>query len=443
MSKKSLTFKILIVFVMGALSSCGENQKSASIDVHSLFLPDLNSLFENYDRVERNKQYSAFANELVHANRDLKSSELYLEAASLYYQGGTTDSVVPLLHKAIDEGMANPAILKKFPGIRQHNSELLTKLSERLDSISYKLKEIPHFTLEMEAMNSFWPYFEKARNNPKKAKQFFKEYIFKGPQEIRDYYAVRYYSLENMYGQMINASPKYYGYLKEQFNSDSTLALKKTTAKWMKQFKVLYPEAVFPKVYIVPGMLNSGGTVTDMGLFIGGDMYGRSENMPLEELSDWQKNAIMEISALPGIIMHELMHFQQNYGDTEHENMVIYKLIEEGVCDFVVELSSGMPLQNEQLNYLKDPLNFEKITKELKEELFTEDLSKWMYNGGAIEDRPNDLGYALGYLISKSYYNKANDKQIAMFELLNTNSMISILKESDYAYLLDINSESY
>ncbi|NNL02103.1 MAG: hypothetical protein HKP39_07495 [Eudoraea sp.] len=286
-------------------------------------------------------------------------------------------------------------------------------------------------------MNSFWPYFEKAKTNPKKAKQFFKEYIFKGPREIRDYYAVRYYSLENMYGQMINASPKYYSYLQKQFNQDSTLALKNTTTKWMKKFNTMYPEAVFPKVYIVPGMLNSGGTVTEMGLFIGGDMYGRSEKMPLEELSEWQKDAIMDVSALPGLIMHELMHFQQNYEDAEHENMVIYKLIEEGVCDFVVELTSGIPLQNEQLSFLNDPLNFEKIANELREELFTEDLSKWMYNGGSIEDRPADLGYAIGYMISKSYYQNANDPQEALFQLLNTKSMITILKESDYAYLLD------
>lgn len=442
MSKKKISFKLLIIIFLGILGSCGEPTESASIDTSALFLPDLNSLFENYDRVERNKQYSAFANELVAANRDLQSSELFLEAASLYHQAGKLDSVVPLLHKAIDKGMANPVILKRFPDLKHYDSALLTQLIKRLDSISFKLKEIPHFTLEMEAMNSFWPYFEKARSNPKKAKQFFKEYIFKGPQEIRDYYAVRYYSLENMYGQMINASPKYYSYLKKQFNQDSTLALKNTTTKWMKKFNEMYPEAVFPKVYIVPGMLNSGGTVTEMGLFVGGDMYGRSTHMPLEELSEWQKDAIMDISALPGLIMHELMHFQQNYDDPEHENMVIYKLIEEGVCDFVVELSSGITLQSEQLSYLEDPLNFEKIAKELHKELFTEDLSKWMYNGGSIEDRPPDLGYALGYLISKSYYKNANDPQVALFELLNTKDMIAILKESEYAYLLDEKSDS-
>ncbi|NNL02104.1 MAG: hypothetical protein HKP39_07500 [Eudoraea sp.] len=149
MSKKRIPFKFITILFLGILGSCGERTEPESIDTNALFLPDLNSLFKNYEIVERNKQYSAFANEVVGANRDLKSSELYLEAASLYHQAGKLDSVVPLLHKAIDKGLANPAILKKFPELKYHESELLTKLTKRLDSISKKLREISHFSLEM------------------------------------------------------------------------------------------------------------------------------------------------------------------------------------------------------------------------------------------------------------------------------------------------------
>ncbi|MEJ2270675.1 MAG: hypothetical protein P8Y04_13030, partial [Desulfobulbaceae bacterium] len=124
----------------------------------------------------------------------------------------------------------------------------------------------------------------------------FKEFIFKGPNELRDFYVVRYINLNAMYGQMINASPEYFHYLKNQFNPDSLEALKTKTTDWMRKFKSIYPKAVFPKVYIVPGILNSGGTATEMGLFIGGDMYGRSETMPTEGLTNWQKDAIMKVS---------------------------------------------------------------------------------------------------------------------------------------------------
>ena len=81
----------------------------------------------------------------------------------------------------------------------------------------------------------------------------------------------------------------------------------------METFRDLYPQAVFPKVYIVPGVLNSGGPATEMGMFLGGDMYGRSPEMPTEELTDWQRGAIMNFSDLPRLTIHELMHFQQSY----------------------------------------------------------------------------------------------------------------------------------
>ena len=74
---------------------------------------------------------------------------------------------------------------------------------------------------------------------------------------------------------------------------------------------------------------------------------------------------------------------------------------------------------------------------DLKNDLFSEDYSKWLYNGGAITDRPHDLGYTVGYLICKSYYYNAEDKKNAVFELLNTNDFLAILGGSDYSFLLE------
>ncbi len=422
--------------------SCGEVPKEKTSVTTSGNLPDLNLLFKNYEKMERNERYADIAREIVNANSDLHSSELYMEAASLYQLANKLDSTVLLIHKAIDHGMANPTILKQYPGLAEFSSPEMKRLKNRLDSLEVKLQNISNFALEMRSMDQFWPYFEEAKANPDSAKQYLKNYILLGPPEIRDYYAIRYYNLESMYGQMINGSPKYYTYLHDYLQKQTVEGLKEKTKLAMQAFKSLYPDAVFPKVYMVPGLLNSGGTASEMGLFIGGDMYGRSDNMPVGELSDWQREAVMEMSMLPQLILHELMHFQQNYGDQKNKDTVLYKIIEEGVCDFLVELSTGLPLQSNQLEYLNSPENFELISADLQQELFSEDLSNWLYNGGSIENRPHDLGYALGYLISKSYYNNAIDKGNALKSLLTTNNMRSILEGSDYAYLLIETSNS-
>ncbi len=429
---------IFIILSILLLSSCKPGKETDKEAIKRLFLPDLNQLYEDYEQLDSTGAYNTFAYRLVNANRDLKSSELYVEAASLYAQTGQSDSVAILLHMAIDNGMANPKIVSKLHGVKNNmDTPLWRDLQIRLDSIQLRLQDVSHYSMEMSSMTLFWDYFERAAKDTANAKDIFKEYIFKGPGELRDFYVVRYINLNNMYGQMINASPGYYHYLKNQFNQDSIKALKSKTAGWMRNFKNIYPKAVFPKVFVVPGILNSGGTATERGMFVGGDMYGRSDSMPTAGLTTWQEEAIMEVSDLPGLTIHELMHFQQNYQDNENNETVLAQVIGEGVCDFLVELCSGEELKNSNLMYLSDEENEQRIMNELKNDLFSEDNSKWLYNGGAIDDRPHDLGYTVGYLISKSYYQLAVDKQKAVFELLNTNDFLSILKGSDYAYLLE------
>ncbi|MBT8183345.1 MAG: DUF2268 domain-containing protein [Eudoraea sp.] len=430
---KSYVFTGIAVLLLLFTNSC----KEKVIAVKDLHLPDLNELFQGYDQLDSTKAYTEFAEKLISANRDLQSSEIFVEAASLYHQAGNDDKIAELLNTAIDKGMANPKILSKFQNLYlDQNDESVKHLYHRLDSIQKKLQEVSHFSMEMESMNLFWSYFERARKDTANARAVLKEFVFEGPRELRDFYAVRYNNIDNMYGQMINGAPNYYSYLKDQFNPDSLIALKSKTTQWMQNFKNMYPPAVFPKVYVVPGILNSGGTATEMGMFVGGDMYGKSENMPTDGLNDWQKGAIMKFEDLPKLTIHELMHFQQNYGDTRNSEKVIGGIIGEGVYDFLVELCSGEQLKNENLRYLEDQENNEMILADLKKDLFTTDFSRWLYNGD-FEDRPYDLGYTMGYLITKSYYANQKDKKAAIAELLNTNDFTGILEGSAYAHLLN------
>lgn len=429
-----VTFSLLVaLWAIG----CGHRDGSEENDISRLYLPNLNLLYDDYEQVDSTKAYSRLAYKLLHENRDLRSSQMYVDAAWFYDKAGIPDSVAQVLHWAIDRGMANPKILQKFSlSGKIPEGPLWESLQRRLDSIQDELKDVTHFSIEVDAMNQFWPYFDRAIKDSTRALSIFKEYIFEGPQEIRDFYYARYENPSNMYGQMINATPEYYLYLKNYLQTDSLIMLDQKITGWMRNFKTIYPQAVFPKVFVVPGILNTGGTATEMGMFVGGDMYGRSDSMPTEGLSDWQRGAIMRFSDLPGLTLHELMHFQQSYRDSLNQETVLMQIIGEGVCDFLAELSSGKPLSNENLDYLEDSGKKDFILKELKKDLFSKDNSRWLYNGGSIEDRPHDLGYTMGYLISKSYYENHADKKTAVYELLNTDDVVSILSNSDYNFLL-------
>jgi uncharacterized protein YjaZ len=118
---------------------------------------------------------------------------------------------------------------------------------------------------------------------------------------------------------------------------------------------------------------------------------------------------------------------------------VLGQVISEGVCDFLAELCSGETLRDDKIRYLEQPANRDFILSEFKKEMFAEDISKWMYNGN-IKDRPVDIGYTLGYKIAKSYYARSADKQKAIYNLLNTDSFITLMRESEYGYLLEDSS---
>ena len=54
-----------------------------------------------------------------------------------------------------------------------------------------------------------------------------------------------------------------------------------------------------------------------------------------------------------------------------------------------------------------------------------------------FEDRPFDLGYTFGYIISKSYYENHSNKKQVIYDFLNTDDYTKIYQHSDYAFLLD------
>ncbi len=404
-----------------------------------VYLPDIDGLLTHFQRMYVARRFPELADTLRIANREFQASALHIQTAFAYWDAKMTDSAVAQIHQAINRGMSDPRVLEKFP---KSETRLVDPkwddLHKRLDSIEREVGALDHFEFRTDAMEAFWPYFEKAIADTTQARKALKQFILEGPPELRDYYVVRYGSVDNMYGQMVNGAPEYYSYLKERFSPDSLKVFRSQILEAMKKLKEFYSEAVFPKVYVVPGILNSGGTATEMGLYLGGDMYGKSEKMPVESLTNWQREAIMDFSDLPRLTIHELMHFQQHYGDTENGNTLLSAAIQEGVCDFLAELCLEQPMEHPNLDYMQDPVSKSRILTEFRREMRGEDTSKWLYNGGSIEDRPADLGYTMGYLITKSYFQRQKDKAAAVKTLLTTDDFMAIAAGSEYASALGI-----
>jgi hypothetical protein len=230
----------------------------------------------------------------------------------------------------------------------------------------------------------------------------------------------------------IDAAPKYYTSLRTQ--SAKVENYKPQMLASFKKLKEIYPDAAFPNVYFVVGRMNTGGNATLKGLLIGVEMYGKTDDASVAELSGWKKSSVGKIETIPFIVAHELVHYQQKNAHLitlfGGEVSLLGKSLSEGSASFVGELISGGN-DNPQLHEYGDPRE-KQLWLEFKKEMNGKDASNWLYQGDRAKDKPADLGYYIGYKIVESYYNKAKDKKQAVKDILEIKDFNVFLATSGY-----------
>lgn len=297
-------------------------------------------------------------------------------------------------------------------------------------------------------IDNFWRAFDlaaKETDREKKISIYQTEYLDKGSAGLQDFVRMRIKSAKDLIGA-VETLPRFYASVRP-----STLRvaeMEKEMRKSFRKFKKVYPKAVFPDVYFVIGIANTGGTASKNGLLIGTELYGLTANTPREEFPAFFKaflpgekdeaalqrtvdkalaTALKPIEKVPFVVAHESCHFNQNY---PKQTTVLEKSIQEGACDFIAEVIAGEPLNPEQKIY--GDRHEADLWRDFSAEMNGTDLSKWMYNGFKSKDRPGDLGYYMGYKIAWSYYKNAKDKRQAISDVLNIKDFAAFFEKSGY-----------
>lgn len=266
-------------------------------------------------------------------------------------------------------------------------------------------------------IGNFWRAYDLATNQTDKAKRiaiYQAEYLDKGSAGLKDFLRLRIKSAENLVST-IDRMPKYYASIRRQTLQVQRMETQMRSA--FKKFKAIYPEAVFPDVYFLIGVTSSGGTTGPSGLLIGTEMYGKTAKTPLEELSAWLKVVLSTVEQVPAIVAHESCHYNQRYNSALDQRHLLGKSLQEGACDTIGELISGRNI-NEHLK-VYGRTHAAEIWRDFEADMYKPDISKWIYNASNAKDRPADLGYYMGYLITRAYYNQAKDKKQAVYDILN------------------------
>ena len=302
---------------------------------------------------------------------------------------------------------------------------LFVQLSAQTDKTEQKPNTNPdNAQIVTSDIDLFWKAYDMAK--PENNLNVFRdEYLRKGSIGLEEFRRLRIGSSCGLV-DAIESHPKYYAALR-------TPSLKIQTYKdkiyaSFRKLKEIYPDAVFPNVYFLVGKMNSAGTLSDKGLLIGIDMFGKNEGAPLDELGSWHKAVVSSTDRLPFIVAHELIHYQQNYPNGELT--LLGRVVNEGSADFIGELIAGGNI-NPHLHEYGNPVEKE-LWLEFKKEMNGKNVSNWLYQGDNAKDKPADIGYYIGYKIAESYYKNAADKKQAIRDILEIKDFNVFLKTSGY-----------
>jgi hypothetical protein len=284
------------------------------------------------------------------------------------------------------------------------------------DSVQLVTTDVAHF---WEA----WHAMAGARTRADSLQLLQTLYFDRGTPGLRDFTTSRIGSADKLLAT-IQRRPRYYAAV-ERTTQDLSVVVPELR-KDLRTFARLYPGAAFPDVYFTIGRLNSGGTTGDAGLLIGTEMYSADSTTPRDELTDWERSVLHSPGAIPCLVTHELVHYQQP--DLTEQPPLLVAVIREGSADFVAELACGSTINVEAYRWADQ--HRAELIAEFRQKMDGTDYSGWLYGVNQVPGRPADVGYWMGYQISKAYYDQASDKAQALRHILRPSDYKRLWEES-------------
>jgi len=258
-------------------------------------------------------------------------------------------------------------------------------------------------------ITNFWKAYSLATPT-NRLEVFTREYFDKGSVGLREFTEARFKTPQVFVKRLYKDQARY------QKIEQATLRIneqQKPILDVLRKFKSLYPRAIFPNIYFLMGLAGSGSTVGPSGLLMSVDTVGCVENDT-------------RIDTLHIVIAHELIHFQQG----DEPKTLLGKAIQEGSADFLGQLISGALQPCNLPVYTYGRAHEAELWQEFKKEMDGTDTKRWFYN--EQKDRPQDLGYFMGYQITSAYYQQHSDKQQAVQDILEMKDVEKILELSKY-----------
>ncbi|GHF95901.1 DUF2268 domain-containing putative Zn-dependent protease [Thalassotalea marina] len=250
--------------------------------------------------------------------------------------------------------------------------------------------------------------------------QLQKEYIAPGTKGIEIFTPHRIKSAENLAAKISQQPNAYKKALKICLPAARNIS--DISVKQLAEVQQLLKQPKSAATYIVFGGNNSGGTASGEGLVLGIEVICR--------FAETQQQAEEEIL---NFVVHEIVHvYQARQPKLEKQRFsLLSQAIREGFADFIANKVTGKIAKSEQVRHQYGLEHERQLWLAFQQAMDGKDLKPWMY-GKTGNEWPKDMGYWIGKRIVQSYYDKSNDKALAIQTLLKLEDPQAILAVSGY-----------
>lgn len=282
-------------------------------------------------------------------------------------------------------------------------------------------------------IDNFWKAYDKitaTKDSIKQLEYINKLFVEKGTPGLRDIMKARHYSPQE-YVDAINKYPLFWKSIRE--NTFKAKSFAKEIELGVSKLQKLYPELKPANVYFTIGVFRTGGTTIGNNVLIGSEISLADKNTDVSELPEsfnnlktyFARNPIDEVVFLN---VHEFVHTQQK--TTLCDNLLGQSVM-EGVAEFLAVKALETPSNTPAITYGKN--NEQRVKEVFAKEMLNPFYGFWFYSNAKNEFNTRDLGYYVGYAIAEKSYEKAEDKKLAVKEMieLDYNNPILLAKYVD------------
>lgn len=273
-------------------------------------------------------------------------------------------------------------------------------------------------TVLTEDLDRFWRAYDliqEAELTEEKLAILHKHFIDSASPGQQQLFVARSYTPEE-YVENISKYPKFYTSLRKQLKE--LPSIKAGILQGLQEFEKVYPKVSSSAVVFGMGNFRTNSTTLDSMVLIGTEMLCTNNNIDVSEFgNDMQfvKNYIdsepMRNALFLGI--HEFVHTQQIEA---YENNLLAIALREGTAEYVATLASGLESNEPCMEY--GAMNRDKVMQQFTKEMFNQSPSYWVWSSAPNQFGVRDLGYFVGYEISKYHIEQSVDKNAAIAQLI-------------------------